>query len=182
MSITIFDKEPISFVAGDTVKWKKSVSGFPASEGWTLSYALVKDGVQITFNASADGDDYAVTISAEISAGYTPGVYAYQAKVSYGTEAATVATGRIEIKPTFAAQSSGYDARSFAKKMVDALETLFPVLAAKGFASYSIAGRSGTYHSKAELREDYKYWKSVYIQEERNAGRKRSRIIKMRLR
>lgn len=182
MSVPVFTSEPAQFVAGETVKWTKTFDDFPASDGWALSYALVKSGSQITIDAVADGDAFAVTIPATTSAGYEAGRYSYQASVSKDGEVVVVGSGRIEIKPGFAALSEGYDDRSFAKKMVDGLREIMPKLAAKGVASYSIEGRSMTYRNMEELRADLNHWTAVYYQEERKAGRMRSRVIRPRLR
>ena len=48
--------EPVSFIAGDTVKWTKSLEDYLASDSWVLVYYLVKDGDQKTITASASGD------------------------------------------------------------------------------------------------------------------------------
>lgn len=178
MSLPFLDNEPASFVAGETVKWKRSFPDFPASV-WSLSYAFVKDGKLIALTAGADGDDFAITISSTVSATYEAGVYSYQATVSDGTERQVVGLGKITIKPGFAAVGAGgYDNRSLAKKMVDTLETLFPVIAAKRFASYTVGGQSGTFKTLAELQAAYDRWKAIYYREERRAGRKSSRTIR----
>ena len=58
-----------------TWKWKKTLSGYPASE-WTHTYYIRKSGATATnFSASADGDTHPVTVAAAITAGYAAGVY-----------------------------------------------------------------------------------------------------------
>jgi len=66
--------EPLSFRAGDTVKWKKSLGDYPATS-WTLKYFLVIQSDQKIITASADGTDHLVTITAAASAGYAVGRY-----------------------------------------------------------------------------------------------------------
>jgi len=179
MATPVLDSEPLNFTAGDTVKWRKRLSDYPATT-WTLSYYLVKSSDYITFDAANDSGAHLVTIPATTSAGYGAGVYSYQSKVTDGSETLTIGVGKIEVLPAFASQSDGYDNRSFAKKMLDILEPLFITMASKGHASYEIGGRSMTYHSKKDLRDDYNHWKSIYNAEERKAGRKSGSIIRVR--
>jgi len=114
--------EPVSFYAGDSVRWKRSLGDFPASQGWTLSYVLVKEGTPpITVTAQADGDDHAVSIAPTVSAQYAPGVYRWQAFVEKDADRFTIGEGTIEIKADFATQTMGFDARSHVQRMVDAL-------------------------------------------------------------
>lgn len=176
MSIPVLTSEPISFIAGNTVKWTKSFSDFPASE-WTLSYALVKDGKQITFNAVADGDDFSITITAIDSAGYDPGVYAYQATVAKGDDKHTFTPGKIEIKPGFAAQTTGYDARSDLEILRD--EILALLTDKKDRSSYSISGRSLTSYSHDELWSFYNKLNAKIYAKERRAGRRPSNTVKV---
>ena len=76
--------------------------------------------------------------------------------------------GYLEIKTDYAEQSSGYDDRSVAKKMVDAYESLFSNQITNSTLeqlSYSIAGRSISKMSALEIREEYYCWKRLYQQE-----------------
>ena len=76
--------------------------------------------------------------------------------------------GYLEIKTDFAEQSSGYDDRSVAKKMVDAYESLFSNQITNSTLeqlSYSIAGRSISKMSASEIRTEYLRWKRLYQQE-----------------
>ena len=113
---------PATLRAGDTVTWRRSLSYFPASDGWTLSYVLVKSGSQITINASADGADHVVEVPLATTAAWSPGTYTWQERVSRSGKTYTTATGSTTILPSFAAAVSGIDARTHAQKTLDALE------------------------------------------------------------
>ena len=63
MSAPIAEVVPAKFTAGDTQKFKQSFADYPASDGWTLTYTLVKTGTYITFDASASGDEYLVNVA-----------------------------------------------------------------------------------------------------------------------
>ena len=85
MIVAIPTTEPSSIKAGMTVKWKRTLSDYPATL-WTLTYVLFKAGTQIKFNASADGTDHSVTLAKATTAAYTAGNYTWQAYVDDGSE------------------------------------------------------------------------------------------------
>jgi hypothetical protein len=132
MSADIPDKEPLFFVAGDLVQWRREdlSSDFPAST-WTLKYYLVKTSDQEVITASADGDDYAISIAAATTANYSPGVYTWQARVSKSTEIHVIDRGQMEVLTDFEQQSSGYDARTTAKTILDAISAVLEGRATK---------------------------------------------------
>ena len=123
MAIEIPDIEPARVRAGDTVTWRKTLADYPASAGWTLYYRLIAAAAKIDITAAADGDTHLVTVAKATSAGWTPGAYTYVAWVASGTERATVAQGAMTVLPDLAAvTAAGYDSRSQAKKMLDAID------------------------------------------------------------
>jgi hypothetical protein len=72
--------EPDKITAGDTATWIKTLQDFPASEGWTLTYALIMRAAAgpdapYTFNAVASGNDYLVNVAADVTVGWKPADY-----------------------------------------------------------------------------------------------------------
>ena len=140
MAAKIPNAEPQSLRLGDTATWSRSLADYPASAGWVLSYALVKTGARITFSASASGDDHLVSVPAATTVGWTAGEYQWSARVTKAAEAYTVGSGSIELLVDFATQATGYDARSHARKTLEALEAWIENRD-MGVAEYEIAGR-----------------------------------------
>lgn len=123
MAIDIPDTEPAKVRAGDTITWRKSLADYPASDGWTLYYRLISATAKFDITAAADGADHLVTVAKSTSATYTAGDYVLVAWVADGTERVSLGQGRITVLPDLAAVSAaGYDARSQAKKMLDAID------------------------------------------------------------
>lgn len=137
MAYSIPTTEPASLRAGETAQWTKSLADFPASEGWTLTYELVSSAQRYTFNASASGNDYAVSVTAATTGGWVAGDYQWAAKVALAGVVHEVASGAIVIKPSF---GSAVDARGHARKTLDALEAWIEGRD-MGVAEYEIAGR-----------------------------------------
>ena len=140
MAYTVPTRVPDSLRAGDTASWSRQLPDYPASAGWVLSYVLVKAGAQINITATASGSDHAVEVATGSTAAWAAGSYAYQERVSLSGKTYTVGTGNITILPSFAAATSGLDARSHAEKTLAALEAWIEARDI-GVAEYEIAGR-----------------------------------------
>jgi hypothetical protein len=130
--------EPTALIAGDTAKWLKTLTDYPASEGWTLSYSLVSAANRINFSASASGDLYLVAVPAATTSVWVSGSYEWRAQVSKSGEVFTVATGSILVQPSF---GSAVDNRSHARKALTNIEAYLENAGNLSAASYEIAGR-----------------------------------------
>ena len=75
MAAEIPSKEPELFRAGDTIKWKRSLSDYKASESWVLKNAFRGTPGVIDITSSASGDDHLVNEVAATTAAYSPGIY-----------------------------------------------------------------------------------------------------------
>lgn len=162
------DTEPASVTAGDTFTWTKSVPGYPASEGWALSYVLINATSKIQLSATAAGDDYLVAVAASTTAAYAAGDYAWQAMVSKSAERYTVGSGRITIAPNIAALGA-FDGRSNARKALEALEEAYVAYISNGqahVAEYEIAGRRMKFRNAAEIWQQIEKLKREVAQEE----------------
>lgn len=143
--------EPSRITAGDTASWLKSLSDYPASAGWVLTYTLINSAAKITITATASGADHSVSVSAATSAGYTAATYTWHAAVALGSERYTVGTGSIVIDPNLAAAST-FDTRSTAKKALEAVNLLLESYGAKAYLqSYEIAGRKQAFSSPGDF-------------------------------
>lgn len=157
MSADIPTTEPATLRAGDTWAWTRSLQDYPATT-WTLKYSLVKSGVQKQITATASGTDHAVSVAKATTAAYAAGTWSWVASVTDGTSRYTVDQGTLTVLTDIEAASSGYDDRSHAQTMLDAIEAW---LESKdpGVAEYEIAGRRMKYHSVdalIKLRSQYR--------------------------
>ena len=174
--------EPEKITAGDYVTWKKksgdcvnpSGTELKASDSWTLTYALVKDGKQITITANASGDDFMVTLAAATTAAYKPGFYHWQAYCTGGSsERYMVDSGTIEILPNLADESTGYDNRSHVKKVLDAIEATVQNRASSDQAGMVVGGEVVGHiplHRLLELKRTYEGYYRDEVRTERLAN------------
>ena len=113
---------PATLRAGDTASWRRTLSDYPANNGWTLAYVLVKPSKQIAFSATADGTSHLVEVATGTTIAWVPGSYSWQERISKDGRTYTTATGTITVLPSFSAATLGLDARTHAQKTLEALE------------------------------------------------------------
>jgi hypothetical protein len=130
--------EPAALLAGDTAKWLITLADYSAADGWVLSYTLANATTRINFAATASGSDFLVNVAAATTTNWAAGTYSWRSQVSKAGEVFTVATGTITVQPSFGA---AVDARSHARKTLDAVEAYLENANNLTAASYQIAGR-----------------------------------------
>jgi len=122
---------PSSINAGDTLTGSASYADYPASDGWALTVALFNSGGAFNFNATADGDDFAISVDAVTTSAWTAGRYDYSAYVSKGFERITVHSGCMDINPD-PSLGVAADGRSHARKLLDSIEAMIEGRASAG--------------------------------------------------
>jgi hypothetical protein len=141
MSVEIPTTEPLSVYAGDTWKWRREdlASDYPAS-AWTLTYYLTRAASKVTIVATADGDNFVVTVAKATTAAIAAGSYFWAAFASSATERAKIDSGTIEVLPDLAA-SAALDRRTHGQKVLDAIEAVIEGRATVDQVGYTIGGR-----------------------------------------
>lgn len=154
--------EPTEIRAGDTWQWRREdlFSDYPAST-WTLKYYLKNASSHIEIIASADGNYFAVTVTAATTIAYAAGNYSWVAYVEKGVERYEINSGTIIVLKSFV-DVSAYDNRSHTKKMLDAIELTLEGKAPSDVAQYTIAGRSIGKYSPEELVKFRDYYADKY--------------------
>ena len=156
--------EPKSFYAGDSVKWKKSLSNFPATT-WTLTYTLINADQSITVTSTADGDDHLMQITPDASAGFQFGKYAFIGRVTDGTDVYAVTSGNIQVKRNLALGPT--ELKSQNERILDAINANIEKKATKDQQSMTVEGRSLTRYTFTELLTAQKYYKRIVDNERR---------------
>lgn len=168
---TVPTTEPLAFTAGDTIAWSKSFADYKASAGWALTYVLATADTSITLTAASAGDGFLITETAATTADWPAGAYTWHAYVTKGAERYTVGYGSLTLHPNYAIHSSGYDARSHVKKVLDALEAMLENKATQDQLSYSI-GTGNSSRTLARLSPEqvlvwYDKYKILYSNEQK---------------
>ncbi len=162
MAFEIPYQEPTKIAAGDRAQWKRTLTDYPVSEGWTLTYYLrgnfAHDAIDIA--AATDGNDYSVDLSPDVTGAYTPGIYHFQAFVSKSGDRKPVASGTIEVTPNFATITTPHDGRTHARRCLDSINAVLEGRATHDQQSYvqQAVGRSVVKMTVADLlklRDDF---------------------------
>ena len=160
--------EPQTLEAGDRWAWLRAdlITDYPSS-AYSLSYVLRREitGERIAITASSNSTGYVVEVSSTTTSAYNPGRYHWDAYITRTSDSARVKvnSGTLEIKPNKATSSD--DPRSFAQICLDNIETYLRDPNNIAAASYSIAGRSLSRWSRADLLTERERWKGEVARE-----------------
>lgn len=156
MAAEIPTYEPSSFVAGDTVKWTRSLSDYSAADGWTLKYAIRgAKAVDVIAETDTDGAGFAVTLSAAESAKLTAGQYqivGYVVSDDDDPEQYTVyGPAAITVEANVANAQAG-DLANGDEALLAATDAAILALTTGGVSAYSIGSRAVTKLDLPDLR------------------------------
>lgn len=161
-------------VAGDSLNFLTTATGYLASAGWELHYRLIPrdaGGTAIDMTAVAEGDDYRVQIAASTTAAWTAGSYGWASWVQSGSgEKYTIQTGQLTVLPDPRAAAVGTDTRSLARKAWEDAKTALANWSPTR-KRYRIGEREMEFNSAADIIRLVNYWETE-VQREENAERK----------
>lgn len=173
MTATIPTHEPAKIIAGDTAKWTKSLPDYLPAESWVLTYAFVVAGAQIQVTATDNGDGaHLVSVPIATTAAWAAGEYQWQAYVTKAGERYTVAKGKVKVETNFDAEASGFDGRSHAQIMLDAIKARLEGRATDNqldLISTAINGRSAQREPTSELIKLSNHFK-IEVKKEQQAN------------
>ncbi len=161
---------PRCITIGDTITWDETLSDYPASASWVLTYSFTSPGAFFGSSHAAVGDDHRVTIA---TADLEVGRYDYTKKVDDTSEVFTLEAGYIFVLADLSADTSGVDRRGYAEIALENIEAMLLGKATKDQTSYSLNGRALSRYSVAELQE----WRAslrVEVRDARAIARRRS--------
>ena len=170
---------PSSIIAGDTLAFTDSSSDFPATAGWTLTYKLIPRSATndtITFDATADGSEYAISVLAATTSAWEPDDYSWHAYVTQAGIRNTLDSGllTIAVNPAFA--EPGYDGRSQNRRTLDAIRATIEGRASKDQQEYTIGNRMLKRMDVKDLMLFEARYAALVATEERGTGPDKSRL------
>lgn len=120
MSATISKSEPAQLRAGETLHFVKSLSNYPADNGWNIAYSFRgSPSTKIDFTSTPSGKDHSVTVAFSDTAAWLPGIYFGTGTVTDGTTAKVVWTGQLQILPNLSVMDGGIDTRNQNRRILD---------------------------------------------------------------
>lgn len=97
---------PESFAAGTTLKYERTLSDYPASDGWSLKLHLAGKS-ELTLEASVDGDRFVFLAAVGQTENLPHGVYTWVELASKDGETFKVDEGTVTVEPNLALASAG---------------------------------------------------------------------------
>lgn len=159
-------------VSGETLNFPVTVATYPASAGWVLHFRLVPrvgSGSAIEFACTASGDDHLAQVSAVTTAAWTAGTYSWVSWVSKAGEVYSVNNGTVQVLANPFTASGPLDLRTDAEIALDAAKAALASWTPTT-RSYTIAGRSMTFSTTAEIVPLIQYWERKVAAERRAAA------------
>jgi hypothetical protein len=178
MTAAIPSSVPTELIAGDTWQWTRDLADYPAGTWTATVYFENKDGV-FNVTASASGTTHSFTIAAATTTGYKPGRYGWRLRVTDGTTTTTVENGltEVQIDPAKAGKA---DTRTWARRVLDAIEATLEGRASSDQLAMSINGRSISRTPFSELMDARDRFRNEVRAQESPAGSGKGRDIKVR--
>lgn len=156
---------PAQLFAGDTWEWTRDLADYPAGTWTSVAYFEKVDG-NFSVAGVASGTTHTFTIAAATSAGYRSGNYRWRLVVTAAGVRTTAEEGYVEVLPDPAA-AGNVDHRSTARVMLENVEAYLRDPGNLRAASYSLAGRSLSRWSRADLIAERSKLQAQVAQEER---------------
>ena len=180
--------EPDEFTVGDFVQWKRSdfVSYSPTASHTVQYVARLHQGgaAEFTVAATEVTDGYLFTIASSTSASITAGLYHWQLEIVQDSSSNRIVYANGDFNILVDLDDNNADPRIHAEIMVAKIESLLSGKADDDVSSYSIAGRSLTKLSFAELTEARDYYRREVVEhtnrERIKRGKKGNETIKVR--
>jgi hypothetical protein len=161
--------EPLEIVVGDFIQWKRSdlVQDYPLASYSAQYVARITGGgsTEVTIPATETDGTYVFTASSSTTSGFEPGYYHWQLEVIQTSSSNRLVVDRGEFTALADLDVKGSDPRSHAQIMIDKIESILQGKADSDVGSYSIAGRSLTKMSFAELMTARDQYKAEFQQE-----------------
>ena len=163
------ETEPLKFVLGDFVQWKRSdlVTDYPLATYSAQYVSRLSSGGSTEFTVVGTETDgtYLFTIASSTSSGFVAGDYHWQLEIVRTSDSSRIVVERGDWSIIVDLDVNGSDPRSHAQIMIIKIESILQGKAESDIGSYSIAGRSLTKMSFAELLDARDKYRAEYTQE-----------------
>lgn len=161
--------EPLQIVVGDYIQWKRSdlVDDYPLALYSAQYVARISQGgnTEITLVATESDGTYLFVADSDTSSDFLPGYYHWQLEVVRTSDGNRVVVDRGDFTAIADLDVNGADPRTHPQIMINKIESILDGKADSDVGSYSIAGRSLTKMTFAELMDARDRYKAEFAKE-----------------
>lgn len=140
---------PTTLLAGDSYTLTLTTPDYPASAGWTLTFAVAGPSVD-TWTSAASGDAHVITLPAADTAALLPGGYQSTLRASKGATVTTITRGTCAVEADVVTAAVGA-LETWAEKTLAIIEAVLANTATDAMKMYMIGGRQVMTHTLPEL-------------------------------
>jgi hypothetical protein len=169
---------PKQLVAGDTWRWTREYADY-AAPTWTVTFYFENQDNSFSQAASGSSTTHSLTIAAGTTATRQAGRYRVSARATDGSVSETVESVWVDVLPNPAA-SGNRDTRTWARRVLDALEATIEGRASSDQLAVTISGRSISRIPFEELVKQCDYFRNK-VKAEESGNTARGRYIKVGL-
>lgn len=169
---------PTALIAGNTWQWDRDYADYP-SPTWTATAYFEKHDKTFNVIGTQEGTAHRFTIAAATTATYPAGRYRVRVRVTDGSLVFIAESGYCEVEVDPAAAGTT-DTRSWARRTLEAVEAFLEGNASTAQQAMTIAGRSISRWSLAELTQWRKDLRNEVQNEERGNNAGSGRNLKVR--
>jgi len=170
---------PTSLVCGDTWQWDADYGDYPRPT-WTATAYFENAAESFSVASSANGTAQRFSAAATATDDFKAGRYFVSVRVTDGSSVYVAESGWCEVQPD-PASSVKFDHRSWARRTLEAVEAFLEGNASTAQAAMSIAGRSISRWSLAELTQFRNELRGEVRTEEQGSNAGLGRDIKVRM-
>jgi len=169
------DTWPGEIRTGTTVSVRRSLSHYPASEGWALAVYIARGAAQgpLEVAAVADGDAHVFNLTAEDTGELVIGWRRYVVRAT-NEDAGLVVDAEYGYLDVVAGADAA-DPRTHAERMLEVIEAVLEGRVDRAVESYTVGGRQVTRMPIAELRKLRAHYKAE-VWRQRNPGQLGPRV------
>ena len=163
--------EPLEIFPGDYLIWKKTAiaQDYPPASYTATYVARITGGgsseIQLVGTSGGGGAYYLFTVSSATSSAFDPGFYHWQLEIVQNSSGNRIVVERGEFTAVVDLDINGSDPRTHAEVMIAKIESILSGKADSDVSNYSIAGRSLTKMTFAELMEARDRYKAEFQRE-----------------
>lgn len=136
---------------GETLIFELALSSDRAPPRWGLTYCISGEGILRDRTALVVDGIWRATFSSAETRDFPPGVYAFEAELSDGTETHFPDSGRFEVARSLASGTDRKVASTFAERALAKVEEVLLAASDSAEISFSVGDQAMSFESRREL-------------------------------
>lgn len=176
-------REPLQISAGDTICFTRKLVAFPASQGWSLEYAMRGGAQAIEFVSAANGDYHVVTVLAAVTEGWIPAEYQLEGwALNVDGTRKQIYLAAFQIMPDLSTAPADIDVTTHSQRMLTNIEFQLEALSKNVLDETDVEGTKIIRAKRFDLTSQRNHYlqerRKEIAQEKARSGQPNSRKIK----